>query len=820
MDDSQQASSHMDLTPSVDETMSKVETPASGPLGPHSNSRPRGHKDTTSQQEDAVASTQQQLSDANPSNIICSLESKGTEAPGRKGAVKDTQGSDPGLPTSPKHARKARKPDREIYQAGGRRVKGAKDSGPNSKDFEKGAVDVEPSGPCIEMEKGSKEAESGHKDGCDRRETEAAGKPQDREESRGSAEPQGKGRDERAKGRRSKDANRKQEHGKQGRKDGGPSGGASHDDLPCVDALTSKVERLSMGDGPRAEAEGKRGGDGEEGRNRRRRSGNDGRKSRTSGGGAAEVTSMPEGSSKKKERGGRRSRGGGGAAAAAEAERTSQSESAKKESVETEKERSSEKVPESDTPRQAKSRDKQQHRDSDRPQPRDNNRSKKKDVEADRGTEDGDRNKSNRTKAATASKRYSKSDIRRARNRTCSTSSASSCTSLDGPLEFSRRRAPPDNLPARDRTETGSKPSAPPGSANRAVREKRDGGGGRPNANHRRRQTNRDVSSSDSLDDFAWEKGPSRRSRASDEDWSPERTPERSGRGQRGGSVGGRGGILRVAVDRHQTGSSSRATAVPVSGEDQPGRRQSEGPRGRGRGILVLPAHTDLTRSPEPGPKLFGGARWSRGRGGRGGGTRRLWDPNNPDQKPALAARSQQLSQHGAAQHPLYMLPHGSAYGPLHFHDTDDEVAGSPPVHKGAHPASSMAFYKFQNSDNPYCYPVPTDTSGTPPRYPYPYPVPYSGDLYPSPPFYSSYGPGGQGGFIPSGPPLSPEEAEEQARGELGRLLRAALNQESQLSNLLSRDHISPDGLDRMAQLRSVLKNKLAFVKYTTTIIY
>lgn len=55
--------------------------------------------------------------------------------------------------------------------------------------------------------------------------------------------------------------------------------------------------------------------------------------------------------------------------------------------------------------------------------------------------------------------------------------------------------------------------------------------------------------------------------------------------------------------------------------------------------------------------------------------------------------------------------------------------------------------------------------------------------------------PGGGGG-------LTLEEMEQQARGELGRLLRAADAQELQLSNLLSRERVSADGLDRMAQLR------------------
>ncbi|KAG5285106.1 hypothetical protein AALO_G00034140 [Alosa alosa] len=767
-DDPQQAPSQTEQSaPAVDEAMSKKDMPVLGTDRPHSNAKHSVHRDAT-HQEDAL------LSDADLSNV--SFESGGPETSGRKGVVvKDGQGSDPGLPTSPKHARKARKPDRQIYQAGGRWAKGGKDSAPNHKDSEKGGkdsapnhkdsekggkdsapnhkdsekggVDAEASGPSGEMEKGSREAELGHKDGGGRESERAltAAPPGDLEDSRGAAEPQGKGRGERGRGRRSKDSNRKQEPGRPRRDGGGPGLGK--------------------------EGRGRRGGTGQtEGV-----SGND-RKGKSEQG--VELgPSTPEGGNKKRDKGGRRTRGG---------DRTAQSEWTKSEPVE--KGRSLAVTPEAGAPRQP--------RDSARQAKDHNIRARRRDVDAERLTEDADRSKANRTKVTTASKRYSKSDIRRARNRTCSTSSASSVTSLDGPLEGDRRRAPAGDagLGARD----GAQPSA-----HRAAGERTDGG--RPNANHRRRRNNRDMSSSDSLEESHWEKGHLRRARASDGDWSPERTPEKSVGAQRGGSVsvGGRGGILRVAVDRQTC--STRGAPAPADGP--PGRRQSEAPRGRGRGILVLPAHTDLTRSPEPGPKLFGGARWSRGRGGRGGGTRRLWDPNNPDQKPALAARGQLHPPHGTAQLPLYMLPHGG-YGPLHFHDTDDEAAGSPPVHKGehfkAHPNSAVAYYKFQNSDNPYCYPVPADASGTPPRYAYPYAVPYAGAMYPSPPHYSSYGPAAQGGHQ-AGPPLSPEEAEEQARGELARLLRAALTQELQLSNLLSRDHVSLDGLERMAQLRAEL---------------
>ena len=228
-----------------------------------------------------------------------------------------------------------------------------------------------------------------------------------------------------------------------------------------------------------------------------------------------------------------------------------------------------------------------------------------------------------------------------------------------------------------------------------------------------------------------------------------------------------------------------------VHGEDPLRCRQGSAPRGRGRGILILPAHTNLSHSPEPGPRLLlfggtrGGAGLGRGRGGRGGGNRRLWDPNNPDQKPALARSPH--PQHPGLQQPMY-LQTGGGYGPLHFLDTDDEAAGSPPVRQGEHfqsqQAAALAYYKFQNSDNPYCYPVPAGNANAPsnPRYPYPYPMspyqtPPTNGMYPSPgmgQFYAGYrGPG----YPQAGPGggLTPEEAEQQARGEssLRSLLKA-----------------------------------------------
>uniref|UniRef100_A0A8K9XQN5 Telomerase-binding protein EST1A n=1 Tax=Oncorhynchus mykiss TaxID=8022 RepID=A0A8K9XQN5_ONCMY len=320
----------------------------------------------------------------------------------------------------------------------------------------------------------------------------------------------------------------------------------------------------------------------------------------------------------------------------------------------------------------------------------------------------------------------------------------------------------------------------------------RDGGEGGGGQLPNRRRNTRD-SSTDSLEE--------RRRDGGEEYLSPPwRRGEEESRGGRGHRGGGRGGLLKVSQSDRQSGTS-HATSGPS--DDPQGRlRQGTVPRGKERGILILPAHTDLSNSPtEPGPRLlFGGIRGGKeaglGRGGRGGGTRRLWDPNNPDQKPAL-----RLSQHT-----------GGGYGALHFLDTDDEAAGSPPVRQGEHfhpqqeaAAMAQAFYKYQNSDNPYPYNANPNA-----RYPYPYhtmpttpyQMPSSNGIYPAQ-FYGEYR--GQGYQTGAGAGLTPEEVEQQARGELGRQLRAADSQELQLSNLLSRDRLSADGLDRMAQLRADL---------------
>lgn len=247
---------------------------------------------------------------------------------------------------------------------------------------------------------------------------------------------------------------------------------------------------------------------------------------------------------------------------------------------------------------------------------------------------------------------------------------------------------------------------------------------------------------------------------------------------------------------------------VSKSGESH--NRRQVTPRARGGGILVLPSRADVSQPPEVGQRLFGGIRGgavSRSRGGRGGGVRRLWDPNNPDQKPALA----NMQQHSTHQQHAYFQS-GMGYGQLHFLDTDDEV-GSPPVQKGEHfrsqQAAAMAYYKFQNSDNPYCYPVSTNSPASNQRYAYPYMGPYqmSNGMYTGPTVGQFVGPYRGAGYSQAGTGgnVMYEEAEQQDRGELGRLLRAADLHEVQLSNLLSRDRLSADGLDRMGQLRADL---------------
>uniref|UniRef100_A0A671TYK6 Telomerase-binding protein EST1A n=1 Tax=Sparus aurata TaxID=8175 RepID=A0A671TYK6_SPAAU len=390
----------------------------------------------------------------------------------------------------------------------------------------------------------------------------------------------------------------------------------------------------------------------------------------------------------------------------------------------------------------------------------DNNNNRLRDAEkdaktqrnVDRAVERDDRKQSNANIPTPTSKRYSKSDIRRSRNRTYSSSSASSVTSLDGP------------------------------------------GLGKDKEKDRRR-----------------------RRRGGEEEQSAERRREERNRPKGNRGVGR--GILRVSLEKQLDNS-------PPSGAAQH-RKQGLVPRGRGGGILVLPARTDISNSPEVGQRLlFGGIRGgaaSRSRGGRGGGVRRLWDPNNPDQKPALA--STQSSQHSSLQQPVY-LQTGTGYGQLHFLDTDDEVAGSPPVPHGeqfrSKQAAAMSYYKFQNSDNPYCYPMPASNphnpgAATSQRYPNsyhmgPYQMAPTNGMYTGPGVGQFCGSLRGAGYAQSGAGgvVTYEEVEQQARGELGRLLRAADAQELQLSNLLSRDRVSADGLDRMAQFSLHTENALS----------
>ncbi|XP_056675593.1 telomerase-binding protein EST1A isoform X2 [Monodelphis domestica] len=379
-----------------------------------------------------------------------------------------------------------------------------------------------------------------------------------------------------------------------------------------------------------------------------------------------------------------------------------------------------------------------------------------------------------------SAKRYSRSDKRRNRYRTCSTSSAGSNNSAEGSglADGGGRRRRQDRAKERPRL---------------------------------KKQVS--MSSTDSLDEDRMDEpdrlGPRRsseRRKPLDRSWACHGEGERRSEGKEN-----RGG-LRVTFDaetmnkdvpmaRLSKDDMERAKAEQGSGsmnrapEKQESKTNQE-LRGRGRGILILPAHTALsvstTGSPEStllGSKLLFGAggKGSRSRG-RGGTSRRLWDPNNPDQKPALKSQTPQL----------------------HFLDTDDEVS---PTSWGDSRQAQASYYKFQNSDNPYYYPR---TPGPGPQYPYTgygplqYPLGPTNGVYPGA-YYSGYpAPSGQYvcGPLPASS-LSTEEMEQQVRDlqhqELHRLLRVADNQELQLSNLLSRDRISPEGLEKMAQLRAEL---------------
>uniref|UniRef100_A0A5F7ZZH4 Telomerase-binding protein EST1A n=1 Tax=Macaca mulatta TaxID=9544 RepID=A0A5F7ZZH4_MACMU len=380
-----------------------------------------------------------------------------------------------------------------------------------------------------------------------------------------------------------------------------------------------------------------------------------------------------------------------------------------------------------------------------------------------------------------SAKRYSRSDKRRNRYRTCSTSSAGSNNSAEG----------------AGLTDNGCR------------RRRQDRTKERP-----RLKKQVSVSSTDSLDEDRIDEpdglGPRRsseRKKHLERNWSGRGEGEQKSNGKENR------GTLRVTFDAEAMNKESPVVksarddvdrGKPDKGFSSGGKgsekQESKNPkqelRGRGRGILILPAHTTLSvssaGSPESapsGPRLLFG---SGGKGprswGRGGTTRRLWDPNNPDQKPALKTQAPQL----------------------HFLDTDDEVS---PTSWSDSRQAQASYYKFQNSDNPYYYPR---TPGPASQYPYTgynplqYPVGPTNGVYPGP-YYPGY-PTPSGQYVCSPLPastMSPEEVEQHMRNlqqqELHRLLRVADNQELQLSNLLSRDRISPEGLEKMAQLRAEL---------------
>ncbi|XP_066490877.1 telomerase-binding protein EST1A isoform X2 [Tiliqua scincoides] len=361
-------------------------------------------------------------------------------------------------------------------------------------------------------------------------------------------------------------------------------------------------------------------------------------------------------------------------------------------------------------------------------------------------------------------KRYSRSDKRRNRYRTCSTSSAGSNNSTDG---------------ARGEMEVGKK--------RQELAKERP----RP-----RKQLS--ASSTDSLDDDRAEEaevhGPSRDSetkRHLEHSWPSRTTDGKEAKTAQPGRRTANRELYMTEADWNKRKPSG--ASLSDSTEIGEGRGSSREPQGSGRGILVLPANTDLTASnagspeaPHSGPRLLFGSssKGIRGRG-RGGTVRRLWDPNNPDQKPALKNQTPQL----------------------HFLDTDDEVT---PVPRSDTRQAQSSYYRFQNSDNPYYY---SRSVGQATPYPYtgysiPYQVGPSNGIYP-------------GAYYPAGYPSQAEpylcsplqtgpmstEMEQQVRNlqqqELSKVLREASNLEQQLSNLLSRDRLSPEGLDKMGQLRA-----------------
>ncbi|XP_056414692.1 telomerase-binding protein EST1A isoform X2 [Hyla sarda] len=371
-----------------------------------------------------------------------------------------------------------------------------------------------------------------------------------------------------------------------------------------------------------------------------------------------------------------------------------------------------------------------------------------------------------------STKRYSHSDKRRTRTRNCSTSSGGSNNSSEEALfaEGNRRR-----------------------------QDKGKSAGERKEKVRTKNQVS--LSSTDSyeedynewLDESLQSRNQWKKRQSSSEKSCPENmdSAKRSSSKDNHEGFYNREPSCKPVIDEERTRKrSDRPSNKCSSGlEKQELRERSSEPRGRGRGIIILPANTDISNATgtlEPNstkPASTACSKYVRGRG-RGGGNRRLWDPNNPEQKPALKNQSPQL----------------------HFLDTDDE--STPTSQSDSNQSIPQAsYYKFQNSDNPYYFARPP--------YPYAgYSMPYSlspsngmypGGYYPGYPAQSAqYGTGSY-----SGSPVMPEEIEQQVRTiqqqELSQLLRMADNQELQLSNLLSRDSLSTEGLSKMAMLRSEL---------------
>ncbi|XP_066507720.1 telomerase-binding protein EST1A isoform X2 [Hoplias malabaricus] len=659
-----------------------------------------------------------------------------------RNTVKDSQVLNTGT-LSPKLSRKTRKPDREIYRPGGRRTQSSRHS------CSKKVLEQEP-----------KEEVKGQHGDCSKHKSSIVTVQSKDVYLEDVTESEEKG-----KGRKRKESRKKREYEKQHMN---LDSFSVHNDQTTVENITGKIEKLKINRPASLELEENKEIKGDFNAKKRIKSSGEGRRNRGEGG--------TPGEEKKKQRSNRRSRG--------VRERETDQISGKREEGKGGEKSSSTRQPEKNSVQTGEGGF---HWDSKGKDVNlDQNVQQQKHMARPRGGErdgEGIRASEDTSKLSTASKRYSKSDIRRPRNRTYSTSSASSNASLDGQK---------DSESCRSHVGLGGREKGEGRLAStffvKTIEDKD------PRNQLRQRTLRvRDMSSTDSFDENEeWERN------------DPLRTRKGNARGSKVSVGSGRGGILRVSLDKKSMTASG-------TGEEK-AKQKNQCPTGRG--ILVLPAHTELTVAAEPGPRLMCGMRSSmglgRGRGGRGGSTRRLWDPNNPDKKPALS--SSQQSQRSPLQTSLY--PHQGGYSPLHFLDTDDETTGSPPVGQGEHlqsQAAAIAYYKFQNSDNPYCYSLPNNSPNTQPRFTFPYQFPYqipcSNGMYPNPamPFYGAYGQVGQSYPSASGTPITPEEAEVQTRSELGKLLRLADSQELQLSNLLSRECLSPEGLDRMSQLRAEL---------------